>query len=66
MFEVFVLRITWFILFIACLVVGKELAACIKCMMKYERFEITLKRQWLLAAAVSYISTIIATGISPA
>lgn len=65
MFEVFVLRITWFIFFIACMVISKELATCIKCMIKYERFEITLKRQWLLAAAISYISTILTTGISP-
>lgn len=65
MFENFVLRITILLLTIACLIVGKELFECIKCMVKYERYEITTKRQWLLAVAMSYILTITITGVSP-
>lgn len=53
------------LLVIACLIVGKELFDCIKCMVKYERYEITTKRQWILTVAVSYILTMIITGVSP-
>ena len=64
MFSFLITKVLVMLCCLSCFIIGKEIFKCVRCICKYEQYNPSTRDLWLAVLSVSYLITILTTGIN--